>query len=373
MKFDVVILSDLINDVWDVQLLLENLKSVLHPQSRIILNLYSRLWEIPLSLAKYFGLSRPVLKQNWLTVEDMEGLFQLTDYEIIRSTKEVLFPTRFPPLNWILNRFIVRFWPFNHGAISNFIVARPLFKGNLEPEVYSVSVVVPARNEAGNIKKVFERIPDMGNTTEIVLVEGHSTDNTYQVIKETIPQYPGRKCQLLQQEGIGKADAVQLGFDHANGDVLMILDADLTVPPEDLPRFFSALISGKGELINGVRLIYPIEKEAMQYLNLVGNKVFSILFTWLIGQAIKDTLCGTKVLWKRDYSLIKKNRQYFGDFDPFGDFDLLFGAAKLNKKILDLPIRYKQRSYGSTNIHRWRHGLLLTRMVLFAAARLKFV
>src|SRR5690606_666739 len=171
----------------------------------------------------------------------------------------------------------------------------------------------------------------------------------------------------------GKGDAVRLGFEKATGDVLMILDADLTVPPEDLPRFYDALVSGKGEFINGVRLVYPMEDEAMRFANLLGNKFFSYAFSWLLGQPIKDTLCGTKVLWKRDYERIAANRAYFGDFDPFGDFDLLLGAARQSMKIVDIPIRYRQRTYGTTNIQRWKHGLLLLRMVMFAARRIKFI
>jgi glycosyltransferase involved in cell wall biosynthesis len=234
-------------------------------------------------------------------------------------------------------------------------------------------VIVPARNEAGNIEDIFARTPEMGRGTELVFVEGHSTDDTYARIEREIARRPGRKCQLLRQAGKGKGDAVRLGFAHAKGDVLMILDADLTVAPEDLPRFLSALCSGKGEFINGVRLVYPMQKQAMRFLNLVGNKFFSLAFSWLLGQSIKDTLCGTKVLWAADYRRIADQRAYFGDFDPFGDFDLLFGAAKLNLKIVDLPIRYRERTYGTTNIQRWQHGWLLLRMVLFAARRIKFV
>jgi hypothetical protein len=105
----------------------------------------------------------------------------------------------------------------------------------------------------------------------------------------------------------------------------------------------------------------------------LGNKFFSIVFSWLLGQSVKDTLCGTKVTWKSNYEAIAANRAYFGDFDPFGDFDLIFGAAKLNMKIVDLPIRYRERTYGTTNIQRWKHGWLLLQMVWFAARRLKFV
>jgi glycosyltransferase involved in cell wall biosynthesis len=232
---------------------------------------------------------------------------------------------------------------------------------------------VAARNEAGNIKSIFERLPQMGRETELIFVEGHSRDDTYATIEKEIPLHPRTSSLLLHQTGIGKADAVRLGFEKARGDILMILDADLTVPPEDLPRFYEALASGKGEFINGVRLVYPMEKEAMRSLNFIGNKFFSMAFSWLLGQPVKDTLCGTKVLWREDYQQIAVNRSYFGDFDPFGDFDLIFGAAKLNRKIVDLPVRYRERTYGTTNISRWKHGLLLMRMVAFAARRIKFV
>jgi glycosyltransferase involved in cell wall biosynthesis len=232
---------------------------------------------------------------------------------------------------------------------------------------------VPARNEAGNIPQIFARTPEMGRGTELIFVEGHSDDSTYSVIQQEISKHSDRRCELLRQTGVGKGDAVRLGFANASGEMLMILDADLTVPPEDLPRFYDVLCSGKGDFVNGVRLVYPMEERAMRYLNLVGNKLFSLAFSWLLGQPIKDTLCGTKVLWKDDYELIVANRAYFGDFDPFGDFDLLFGAAKLNQKIVGLPIRYRERTYGTTNIQRWKHGWLLLRMVHFAASRIKFI
>ena len=291
---------------------------------------------------------------------------------MIRITKEILFPVGIPLLSSFLNRFLVRFWPFNHLAITNFIlstVASSPYPIGYKPRV---SVIVPARNEAGNIEKIIRRVPELGAGTELIFVEGNSIDNTYQVIEETIQRYPEKKCVLLKQTGTGKGDAVRLGFSRATGEVLMILVADLTVTPEDLPRFYEALVSGKGKLINGVRLVYPMEEDAMRFFNLLGNKFFSLAFSWLLGQPIKDTLCGTKVLWKKDYERIAANRSVLGEFDPFGDFDLLFGAALLNFKIIDLPIRYHARTYGTTNIQRWKHGWLLLRMVLFAARKIKF-
>jgi SAM-dependent methyltransferase len=366
--FDVIILSDLVNDLWDVQGVFEQARSLCDSHTRLILNFYNGLWQFPLSVAQRLNLAVRMLNQNWLTCEDASNMLSLAGFDVIRQSQEILWPF---PLGGFANKFLVRVWPFREFALSNFIVARPRPEtSNEEP---SVSVIIPARNESGNIQAIFERTPKMGGATELIFVEGHSRDDTYAAIEREMAAHPSTSSLLLRQTGIGKADAVRLGFAKATGDILMILDADLTVPPEDLPRFYEALRSGRGEFINGVRLVYPMEKEAMRGLNFIGNKFFSSAFSWLLGQHLKDTLCGTKVLWRKDYELIAANRSYFGDFDPFGDFDLLFGAAKLNLKIIDLPIRYRERTYGSTNISRWKHGWLLLRMVWFAARRIKFV
>lgn len=366
-KFDIIILSDTINDLWDVQRALEETKRFCTPHTRLILNFYSHLWQTPLTLAQGFNLAAPLLDQNWLTPKDVDNLLRLAGFEPIRATQEILWPL---PFGGFADRYLVRLWPFHDFALSNFVIARPAPQPVEKP---SVSVVVAARNEEGNIKNIFERLPQMGSKTELIFVEGHSRDKTYETIEKEMALHPRTSSLLFRQPGIGKADAIRLGFEKASGDILMILDADLTVPPEDLPRFYEAIASGKGEFINGVRLVYPMEKEAMRTLNFIGNKFFSLAFSWLLGQSVKDTLCGTKVMWRKDYEEIAANRAYFGDFDPFGDFDLIFGAAKLNLKIVDMPIRYRERTYGATNISRWKHGLLLLRMVAFAARRIKFI
>jgi len=371
--FDVIILSDLLNDSWDVQEVLQHVRELCTPATRVVINVYSHLWEQPLELAQKCNLATPMLSQNWLTVEDIAGLLELSDFEVVRHWAEVLWPFDTPLLAAFCNRYLVKLWPFRYLALANMMIARPKEKMTALAKEPIVSVIVAARNEAGNIAEIMRRVPEMGGGTEIVFVEGHSSDNTYDVIEKAIAEHPHRRCKLYRQTGKGKGDAVRLGFAEASGDVLMILDADLTVPPEDLPRFYNALCSHHGEFINGVRLVYPMEQEAMRFLNLIGNKFFSLAFSWLLGQSIKDTLCGTKVLWKKDYERIVENRTYFGNFDPFGDFDLIFGAAKQNLKIIDLPIRYRARTYGTTNIQRWRHGVLLLRMVVFAARRIKFI
>jgi 2-polyprenyl-3-methyl-5-hydroxy-6-metoxy-1,4-benzoquinol methylase len=368
--FDVIILSELINDLWDVQAILEKLQQFCTPSTRIVLNFFSHVWEYPLNWGRRLGLATPLLKQNWLTVEDVVDLQNLADFEVVHAIDEILWPFWTPAVASIFNKFLVKLWPFKMGALTHLMVIRPKAQKRIENPL--VSVIIPARNEEGNISEIIRRVPEMGSGTELVFVEGHSKDDTYVAIERAISDHPQRKCQLHRQTGVGKGDAVRLGFSKAEGDVLMILDADMTVPPEDLIRFYEALFQGKGEFINGVRLIYPMENQAMRFLNLLGNKFFSMAFSWLLEQPIKDTLCGTKVLFKEDYLLISENRKYFGDFDPFGDFDLLFGAVKLNLKIIGLPIRYRDRTYGATNIQRWTHGWLLLKMVVFASLKIKF-
>jgi glycosyltransferase involved in cell wall biosynthesis len=276
-----------------------------------------------------------------------------------------------PFLSNFANRYLAKISPFRFLAMANFMLARPLRKDI--PKNPTVTVVVAARNESGHIEELMARIPEMGGGTEIIFVEGNSTDDTYEVIQQSIARHPDRNCRLLKQPGKGKGDAVRAGFEVATGDILMILDADITVPPEDLPRFFNLMAKGEAEFVNGVRLVYPMDDDAMRFANLVGNSFFSWAFSWLLGQPIRDTLCGTKVLWRSDYQRIADNRAHFGDFDPFGDFDLLFGAAHLNLKIMEVPIRYRARRYGETNISRWKHGLILLKMVVFAARRIKFI
>ena len=370
-KFDYVICSDLVNEVWDVQRILEMVKLHCFPATRFILNLHSNLWQGPRHLAARVGLARPQMIQNWLTPEDISNLLYLAGFEVIRTSNEILWPIYTPLVAGFCNRVLVKCWPFCYFGLTNVVIARPRPTEPLPTPI--VSVVVPARNEAGNIPAIFDRVPNMGRGTELIFVEGGSTDPTYDTIKREMELRQRPMTSLLRQSGKGKGDAVRLGFAHASGEVLMILDADLTVAPEDLPRFYDAWVSGKGDFVNGVRLIYPMEEGAMRFFNLLGNKFFSLAFSFLLGQNVKDTACGTKVLSRAHYEPILANRAYFGDYDRFGDFDLLFGAAKFNLRIVDLPIRYRERTYGETKMQRWRIGWLLIRMVFLGLRRLKFV
>jgi len=369
--FDFVLLPDVLVDLWDVQAVFRAIRRFCHRDTRVVINSYSRMWQLPLAAARKLRLARPRLGRSWLDPNDIRNLLELEGFECFRRMNEILCPFPVPIVEQAMNRFLVKLWPFRWFSLTNLFVARPMPEPM--PKPLTVSVVVPARNEAGNIRRIIEEIPEMGAGTEIIFVEGNSTDDTWQTLVRTIPEFPSRRIKLLKQPGKGKGDAVRCGYAAATGDVLMILDADLTVPAQDLRRFHDAIASGRGEFVNGVRLVYPMQDEAMRFLNLVANKFFALSFSWVLGQPIKDTLCGTKVLTRRNYDRLAANRSYFGEFDPFGDFDLIFGAAKLNLRIVDLPIRYQNRVYGTTNISRWRHGVLLLRMLLLATRRLKFV
>ena len=307
--------------------------------------------------------------QNVLAAVDVRSLAALADFDAVKSERRLLSPLRLFGLGRLINRFLAPFPIFNSLCLRHYTVCRSLRRLGEAPR--TATVVIPARNECGNIESAVKRIPPFAESLEIIFVEGHSHDGTWSEIERVVVTNPQLTIKALRQRGKGKADAVYTGFDAASGEVLIILDADLTMPPEQLPKFWEVIQSQKGEFINGSRLIYPMEHEAMRFLNLVANKIFSLLFTWLLGQRFTDTLCGTKVLRRSDYERLKTTRSYFGDFDPFGDFDLIFGASKLGLKIVEVPIRYANRTYGETQISRFRHGLLLLRMLWFAFLRIK--
>ncbi len=374
-KFDVIILSNLIGYLEDIQLVFQRLHSVCHSDTKIIITYFNHLWESPIKLAELIGLKKKEPRQSWISQKDLTNLLHLADYEVYRQNSSMLIPYYIPLLSSFFNKFISRLPLINALALNQYTFARQQIVTNDEEvaEKYSTTIVIPARNESGNIENAIKRIPRFGKYTEIIFVEGNSTDDTWEQILKVQEKYKNTHCiKSLKQPGKGKGDAVRAGYEIATGDILMILDADLTVPPEQLPKFYDALARKKGDFINGTRLIYPLEKNSMRFLNTLGNKFFSMAFSWLMEQPIKDTLCGTKVMFRKDYLKLTINRSYFGNFDPFGDFDLLFGAFKLNLKITDMPIRYQERTYGDTNISRFSHGLLLLKMWTFALFKIKF-
>jgi hypothetical protein len=371
---DYIVLNGNLHFEKDIQDFLERLRSQCAPETRLIVTYFSSLWRPAVRLADFFGLrNKSSGEQNWIATSDVENLFDLAGFELVQSTPRIIFPLYIPLISNLINRWIAPLPVFQWFALVHVAVAKPVQTRPVDKEM-SVSVVVAARNEAGNIENLFRRVPHMGSGTEIILIEGNSTDNTWEVIQELKKKYENTiPIVIAQQDGKGKGDAVRKGFDLASNDILMILDADLTVAPEELPRFYQAMKTSKGEFLNGSRLVYPMESQAMRFFNMVGNKFFALAFSFVLGQNFKDTLCGTKVLTRENYKKIAANRTFFGDFDPFGDFDLLFGASRNALKIIEIPIRYKDRVYGETNISRWKHGVILLRMVIFSARKIKFV
>ncbi|MSP67530.1 MAG: glycosyltransferase [Alphaproteobacteria bacterium] len=367
--FDVIVLSDTIGSLDDCEATLAHLHLVATRETRLIVAYYSRMWEPIVRLAERLGLKMPTVAQNWLWTDDIAALLELADFQPIRREWRQLLPLRLFGLGPLVNRYLGTLPILRRASLRNYLVARPM--RNITLGQPSATVVVPARNEQGNIEPLVRRLPRFCPDLEIVFVEGHSRDGTRGEIERVIAAHADRDIKLVVQEGVGKANAVHAGFDRARGAVLIILDADMSVPPEAVPKFYQALVSGRGNFINGTRLVYPMERQAMRFLNLLANHFFSLLFTWLLNQRFTDTLCGTKALTKAHYDAIARNRHFFGDFDPFGDFDLIFGATKLHLKVVEIPIRYAERSYGETQIDRFRHGALLFRMVAFAYLKLK--
>jgi SAM-dependent methyltransferase len=372
--FDTILLVNLVTHLRDVQATLEALHAVSHSRTRVLIYSYSRLWQPLLRLAELVGMKYQQPPEAWLPPEEVKAMLALADFEVVRDDAHLVCPVRIPLVADLVNRYLGRLPLVDAFSLMFGIIARPAPARALARKAApSVSVVIPCRNEAGHIAPLVASLPELPKGSEFLFVEGNSTDDTAAVIERAVAEHPQLPLRFFRQPGKGKGDAVRFGFAQATGDVLLILDSDMGVAPSDVPKFVAALARGKCEMVNGSRLVYPMEGKAMRFLNLLANKFFAFLFSWLLGQQVRDTLCGTKALWREDYERIAANRAYFGDFDPFGDFDLLFGAARLNLRIADLAVRYHERIYGETNISRFSHGWLLLQMSAFAARKLKLL
>lgn len=371
--FSHILLSGTIGFLDDIEETLRLLRRFATPKTRIIVSYHSRAWEPILWVAEKLGMRMPQGQQNWLSTTDIVNLLDLAGWEPVRREWRQLIPKRLLGLGPLVNRCVAPLPGIRRLCLRSYVVARPqaVETVTVDGKPPSVTVLIPCRNERGNIENAIRRLPRFAPDIEVLYCEGHSKDGTYEECERVRDAYPDWDIKVMRQPGKGKGDAVRAGFKVARGDILIILDADLTVPPETMGKFYQAMVSGKGEFVNGTRLVYPMAAEAMRFLNFLANRAFARIFSYLLNQRFTDTLCGTKVLWRKDYEEIVANRHYFGDFDPFGDFDLIFGAAKLNLKIVEVPVRYADRSYGETQISRFTHGWLLARMVVFAWKKLK--
>lgn len=371
--FDYVVLSDGLGRLEDIQSVLERIHGLTTPRTRVVIGYFNYLWEPFLRIAERLGLRMQQPDASWLSLADLRNLLDLTDFSPVRVGRRVLLPIYIPGLSALMNRIVARLPVLQHLCLLQFVVAypRPQIEGTSPPP--SCSVIVPCRNERGNIQELLRRLPDLPGQTEVIFVEGGSTDGTRQEIERLMDRSgPGREVRLVVQTGVGKADAVRAGFANASGDLLMILDADLSVQPEELPKFYWAVVTGKARLVMGCRLIYPMERRSMQFANVIGNKIFASVLSWIIDQPIKDALCGTKVLLRDDLEEVMRSSERLRVRDPFGDFDLIFGAANANLPIREIPIRYRERTYGTTNIRRWYHGIVLLRVTWQAVLAFKF-
>ena len=372
-KFDVIILDFVLGYLQDIHQCLGNLKAACHPRTRIYILSLNHVWKPLLEFGKLLGwVTKQPSESNWISRDDLCNILELNAFETINESTEQLFPFRVPLLSSFFNSFLCRLPLIRHLGMADVVISRPIAKPEIKGEI-SCSVVVPARNESGNIRAALDRIPVLGKQTEIIFVEGNSADDTWEVIQKEVAAYEGpHRLKWLQQPGKGKWDAVFAGFNVAEGDVLVIQDGDLTAPPEDLPKFYEAIAEGHCEFANGCRLVYPMESKAMRFLNLLGNKFFAMALSFVLGQNLKDSLCGTKMMLRSDYERLLQRIEVLGDFDPFGDFNLLFGSAMLDLRIRDVLVRYRDRQYGDTNISRFRHGFILLQMTWFGLRKVKF-
>jgi hypothetical protein len=369
-RFDYVIFNHIFDTV-DILRALERIREHCHADTQVIVINYNQLWQPILELATKLRLRSRFVEPNWVSENDIRGFLKLAGFRPVRKHRLILFPKWLPGLSSLLNDVLARAPGVRRLCLMQIMVAKP-FSGPKNPDDVSVSVVVPCRNEEGNVQAVAERIPHMGGHTEIIFCDDNSTDGTAEEVVRMQALYPRKDIRLVKGPGICKAQNVWSGFRAARGDVLVILDADLSVMPEELPTFFQAIVNSRADFVNGSRLVYPLQKNAMKIANLIGNKLFGVVFSFLLDQRIKDTLCGTKMLWRKDWLRMEPNLGSWGIRDLWGDYELLFGASKLHLEIVEVPVHYQERIYGVTKMTKvFSNGLRMLRICWHAWQRLE--
>lgn len=368
-KFDYILFNHIFDTV-DILRSFERVRQHCTGDTRLVVISYNHLWQPILELASKAGLRSPFVEPNWVSEFDVRGFLKLAGFRPVRTHRLMLFPKWIPLLSSLINDLLARLPGLRRLCLMQIIVARPMPEPSCEQDL-AVSVIVPCRNELGNVQAAVERIPCMGKFTEILFCDDKSTDGTSDEVRRMQEVHSHRNIRLIEGPGICKAENVWTGFRAARGDVLMVLDADLTVMPEELPMFFRALVSSQGEFVNGSRLVYPMQRYAMKFTNMMGNKFFGLVFSFLLDQRIKDTLCGTKVLWRKDWTRMERNLGSWGIKDLWGDYELLFGASKLHLEIVEVPVHYQERIYGVTKMGKvFSNGLRMLGICWHAWRRL---
>lgn len=363
--YDYVLLLDTVNYLGDIQQSLKNIRAALcTDRTRIVLTTFNFLWSPVFKVAEFLGLRTRFPAQNWLTVSDIENMLSLEGFDVVERGGRILWPVWFPLLEPLFNRIIATLPLLERLCMIQTIIARPIPQN---PKEMTVSVLSAVRNERGNIRPIVENLSLMGAGTELIFVEGHSSDGTWEEIESVMREQQGPvKIHGFKQTGKGKGDALHMAIQHATGDILVVYDGDFTVHPTELRKLYEAIASGKAEFVNGSRLVYPMQQRAMPMFNLLGNKIFSLLFSWLFGQRIVDVLSPVKAFLRVSYKGMTTR------FDPFGDFDIFLGAAREHCRIRETPIHYLERTYGTTKLHPLKHGWMLLRLFARGTGILKW-
>lgn len=369
-KFDYIVITSL-GYFFDVQEVFHQIQILCHFRTRIIIINCNLLWEPLFYLGEKLRLRMPqsARRQNMVPTHHVINLLSLSRFQLVKWSSHILVPYFIPLVSWFFNRILASSFPFRYLSSTDIIIARPQIT---PPEPVTCSVIVPCKNEKGNIESLVRRIPALADETEIVLVDDRSSDGTGEEMRRCQKTWPDKKITVIEGPGISKGEAVRMGIEGAAGRLIAIFDADLAVLPEELPKCILPLLEGTADFVNTVRFVYPQQDGAMRWLNIAGNRGFSLLFTFLIRQRVSDTLCGTKVFWKEDYRNISGLKDYWLWRDRWGDFEQLLGASKLGLKIVEVPIHYAERTYGETKMkNRFQNGLHMLKLCLGGFIRLR--
>ncbi len=344
---DTVVISDIEHQLNPAKNLL-NLSRIVGDNTKIILLSKNMVWMILIKILKLFFSFSPK-KNNFLPSSYLDNLYSSCNLELIRQEKIIALPINIPFLTKIINR-IFRLPLLNFFCMSNIAILKKKIKNSSNHKDLKISFIIPCKNEQDNIKVFEQKINENTEPDEYLFGDDNSSDKTSDEIDKLIEKLSDKKIIKYNGPGICKSENVYKGIDLSSGDIIVIYDADHTVSFEDIKFSVSIMKKTNVDFINCTRMIYPQKDGAMKFANFIGNTIFASLFSLLFKKKITDTLCGTKIFYKKDWEKIKENTSQWGMKDLWGDFDLLIGAYKNNLKITEVPVTYYERRENETKM-----------------------
>ena len=366
---DTILISDIEHQSNPTSSLL-SLSKIIRDDTKIIIISRNLVWMIFIKLLKSLFSFSPK-KNNFLPYSYLDNLFSICNLEVIRNEKIITLPIYIPFFTNLINR-IFRLPLLNIFCLSNITILKKKDQNFSNNKDLRVSFIIPCKNEENNIKTFENEIKNSNQSNEYLFGDDNSMDKTIDEIDKLSKKLNNNKILKYNGPGVCKSENVYKGIELSSGDIIVVYDADLTVDFKDVEFSIDILKNTNADFINCTRMIYPQKDGAMKFSNFIGNSIFANLFSLLFRKKITDTLCGTKIFFKKDWVKIKKNITGLGVKDLWGDFDLLIGAYKNNLKITEVPVTYHERKEDNTKMTSvFLNGIRMLSIVLVAFYKLR--